>query len=115
MTPILNIPINSNYVLKRGDTIQEIPFTFADTDAIDLVGATIRMQLYLGKRRVWSIDSTDGITIIDSKNFTIDQVAYQDNTLPSGTLKGDLEITDSNGKRLTSVDIIYTITEDYTK
>jgi len=110
----INIPIGNN-IIKRGDTIQEILFSFDALDDIDLTGATIRMDLYLSVSKVLSLTSGNGITIIDDKSFKIDKIDYADNTLPVGTLKGDLEITNSVGDRLTYVDIVYTITNDYTK
>ena len=109
----LVIPIG-NRIIKRGDTINEITFAFDLTDNIDLTGATIRMDLYLDKNKVHSISTGNGITIIDSKSFKFDKIEYQDNNLPVGTLKGDLEITDVNGNRLTYIDVIYNITKDYT-
>ena len=110
----INIPIG-DYEIKRGDTINEFNFAF-DVDApVDLTGATIRMDLYLGNTKVHSITNGSGITLIDTKSFKIDQLEYSDNDLPAGTLKGDLEITDSSGKRLTYVDVVYTIVKDYTR
>ena len=110
----INIPIG-NRIIKRGDTIKEIIFAFDLTDNIDLTGSTIRMDLYLSTSKVLSLTSGNGITIIDSKSFKIDKIDYTNNNLPVGTLKGDLEITDSNGDRLTYVDVVYTIVNDYTK
>ena len=109
----VNIPIG-DAILKRGDTINEIDFSFAVTDDIDLLGASIRMQLYLNGSKKLDISNGSGITIVDSKNFKIDKVDYANNNLPVGTLNGDLEITDSSGIRLTYFDITYTITKDYT-
>lgn len=110
----VNIPIGDT-ILKQGDTIKEINFSFDALDDINLVGSTIRLQLYLNGSKKLDISNTSGITIVDAKNFTIDEISYVDNNLPSGTLKGDLEITDSNGVRLTYFDIVYTITKDLTK
>ena len=110
----VNIPIGDT-ILKQGDTIKEIDFSFAVTDTIDLTSATIRMQLYLNNSKKLDISNGNGITIIDSKNFKIDEIDYASNNLPYGVLNGDLEITDSDGVRLTYFDIIYTITKDFTK
>ena len=114
MIPIINVPTNSNYILKQGDTIPEILFNFADTDAIDLTGATIRMQLYLNNQKKLDLDSIAGITIIDAKNFKIDEIPYEENNLPAGKLNGDLEITLAGGTRVTYTDVLYTITKHYT-
>ena len=110
----INIPIG-DYEIKRGDTIKKIPFAFDVTAPIDLTGSTIRMDLYLGNTKVHSITNGSGITIVNTKSFEIDQLDYVDNDLPAGTLKGDLEITDSDGNRLTYVDVVYTIVKDYTR
>lgn len=110
----VNIPLE-DAILKQGDTIKEINFSFGSLDDIDLIGSTIRMQLYLNNSKKLDISNSSGITIIDDKSFKIDEIDYTDNNLPSGTLKGDLEITDSNGVRLTYFDIVYTITKDLTK
>ena len=114
MIQTINIPTDSRYVLKLGDTIPEILFNFEVTDAIDLTGATIRMQLYLNGKKKLDLDSTAGITIVDSKNFKIDEIPYEENHLPYGKLKGDLEITLADGKRVTYADVSYTITKHYT-
>ena len=114
MIPTINIPPSSRYTIKEGDTIPEIDFSFADTDAIDLTGATIRMQLYLNNVKHLDISNTLGITIIDAKNFKIDEIPFAENTLPSGRLKGDLEITLADGVRVTYTDVYYTITKEYT-
>ena len=71
----INIPLGNN-ILKRGDTIKEILFEFDVADNIDLTSATIRMQLYFKNSVVFSVDSTSGITIIDSKSFKIDESVY---------------------------------------
>jgi len=110
----VNIPIDCGSKIYQGDTIKEITFSFAADDNIDLVGSTIRMQLYLGSSKKLDISSGSGITIVDGKTFKIDQIDYMDNDLPFGVLKGDLEITDIGGVRLTYLDVIYKITKDLT-
>ena len=109
----LKIPIGNNFI-KKGDTIKEINFSFDVTDNIDLTGATIRMDLFYQEESILSISNGNGITIVDSKNFNIDEIPYTDNDLPIGNSIGDLEITDTNGVRLTYFNVTFTIIKEYT-
>jgi len=86
----LQIPPEDSFI-KEGDTIPEIPFVFAPTDDIDLTGAEIKMQLYLGSIKVLDIETGNGITLVGSKAFNFDKIEAVDNNLPAGLLKGDLE------------------------
>ena len=113
----LKIPIQSTEskpFIKSGDTIPKITFTFGVSDSVDLTTSTIKMQLYSGSEQVFSIDETSGITIVGAKVFEIDEVLANDNNFPEGVLKGDLEITDTNGVRFTYFNVEYTILKQYT-
>ncbi len=114
---IINIPLQSETVkpcIKQGDTISKWSATFGASDGIDLTGATIRMQIYWNSRKVIDVSNGNGITIDNPLKLTIDERPHTETTLPVGVGKGDLEITDSNGKRMTIVDVNYTIIEEYT-
>lgn len=113
---ILNIPIgNSNIV--QGDTIPEILFEFDVTDNIDLSlpNVIIKMQVYNQNNKIIDISNGNGITILTDKSFKINEVAKEDNNLPIGSHLGDLEITDTNGKRFTYFRVKYNIDKQYTK
>ena len=116
MIQTLHIPAQFGRIcpyIKQGDTIKQLEFSFAATDDIDLTGSTIKMQLYQGSSKVFDVSNGNGITIVDSKSFNIDQV--DENDFPHGELKGDLEIKLSNGDILTYFNVIYTILEQYTR
>lgn len=109
----LKIPFEGEYIVK-GDTISKSSFEVIET-GLDLTTSTIKMQLYDGNIKYIDISNGSGITIIDSENFEIDEVADVDNNLPIGVLLGDLEITDVNGVRFTYTRVEYTILKEYTK
>jgi len=114
--PILQIPIQSETVhpyIKQGDTIPKISLSIPE---LDLSGASIKMKLYSpdGVRKVLDISNGNGITIINSTNFEIDEITAANNTLPAGQLKGDLEITLQDETKKTFCDVEYTIIKDYT-
>ena len=100
--------------IVQGDTIDEITFSFAVSDTIDLTGATIKMQVYQGSHPFIDIETGSGITIVDSKNFKIDKVLAVDNTYPVGSFLGDLEITLASGDKKTYAKIEYTVTKQHT-
>lgn len=117
MIATLNIPISTTAVptyIKQGDTIPAILFSFAATDAIDLTGAIIRMQLYSGYQRVYDVGTViGGMTITGTKSFQVDRVDKND--FPVGHLVGDLEIKFLSGDTVTYANVTYTIIKDHTK
>ena len=108
---ILKIPFEGEYIVQ-GDTISKTSFKFTDED-IDLTTATIKMQILDGNKRIINISNGNGITVVDSDNFYIDEVSFSDNKLPVGTFDGDLEITDVNDIRHTYTRVQYTILKQY--
>ena len=114
----LQIPIQSSTVkpyIKQGDTIPKIVFTFDIGDPINITGSTIAMKLFSDNGNLeFSISVGSGITIINNKEFEIDEVSFANNTFPYGKLLGDIEITETDNKKTTYVDIEYTITKQYT-
>lgn len=110
----LTIPPSTSF-LKEGDTIPALPFSFGATDNIDLTGATIKMQLYLGNIKVLDISTDNGITLIDSKSFTINEIPAESNSLPAGLLQGDLEVKYASGIVKTLINVKYNILKQYTK
>ena len=115
----VRIPIQSSTVkpyIKQGDTIPKIVFTFDSGDDVNITGSAIAMKLFSNNRNeIFSITVGSGITIINNKEFEIDEVAKEDNDFPFGKLLGDLEITETNSKRTTYFNIEYTILEQFTK
>lgn len=107
----LTIPFECEYIVQ-GDTIAKTSIEVIET-GLDLTTSTIKMQLYNGSVPVLNIDQTDGITIVDSENFEIDELSATDNNLPVGTLNGDLTITDTNGVEFTYMRIQYKIIKKY--
>ena len=111
----IKIPLQSvEYTpfIKEGDTIKKITFEFGATDVIDLTGATISMQLYQDGVQTLSIDTSAGITIESTKIFSIDEI--EENTLPCGINKGDLQIEFADGTIQTLFNVEYTILKEYT-
>jgi hypothetical protein len=108
---ILRIPFEGEYIVQ-GDTIAKTSFEFLE--GLDLTGCEIRLHLMHGNEVIIEFNETDGITIIDSTHFEIDELPYEENVLPIGTFEGDLEITDENGVRFTYARISYTIIKDLT-
>lgn len=118
MIKVLKIPIQSETekpYIKQGDTIDKVTLTFDTGVDLTAINVSIKMQLYKGNQRVFAIENGNGITIINALSFEIDEVAKEDNNLPEGILIGDLEITDTNGKRFTYFNVEYTIIKEYTK
>lgn len=112
----LKIPIGDSYIVQ-GDTIPKITFEFDALDIINLSlpGTVIKMQIYNNHIKIIDISNLNGITIINPKKFEINEVSKENNNLPVGTFTGDLEITDSTGKRFTYFRVTYTILKQYTK
>ena len=114
---ILNIPLGDSQIVQ-GDTIPEILFEFDNTLTIDLTdfGVSIKMQIYNQNNKIIDIYDTSGITILSSTSFKIDEVSKDTSSLlPYGSFIGDLEITDTDGKRFTYFRVKYTIQKQYTK
>ena len=113
---ILNIPIGKSEIVQ-GDTIPSILFEFDPLDNINLSlpNVQIKMQIYLVNTKIIDISNGNGITILTNKSFRIDEVSKEDNNLPTGKHLGDLEITDTNGKRFTYFRVQYNIEKQYTK
>ena len=113
---ILKIPIGNSSIVQ-GDTIPEVLFEFDPTDNIDLslLNVSIKMQIYNNAEKIINISNLNGITIINNKSFKINEVSKENNNLPVGNFLGDLEITDTNGKRFTYFRVQYSIIKQYTK
>ena len=117
MIETLNIPIGNAEIIQ-GDTISEILFEFDSLDNIDLTlpNVIIKVQIYNQNDKIIDLVNGQGITILTSKSFKIDEISKEDSSnLPFGSFIGDLEITDTNGKRFTYFRIKYTIQKQYTK
>ena len=101
-----------NPVIVQGDTIPR--FLFKDITNLNLTGATIRMQLYQSFSKIFDVSSGAGITIINATSFEIDEVPFEENNFPVGTLTGDIEITLANGQRATVMKVEFTTLKHYT-
>jgi hypothetical protein len=101
--------------IKQGDTIPAYTWTFTKPLDFDLTGAVIKMRLYSGNQVVMDIGSdTSGITITDTKSFSIDKVPSNENNLPAGCLIGDLQIQLANDDLKTYANVEYNILKQYT-
>lgn len=111
--PVLSIPIQGENVkpfIKQGDTIPKI---LINTPDFSLTEATIKMQLYdKNDKKVFDISDGNGITIVDANNFEIDKVVSND--FPAEKLRGDLEITFSDGDIKTYFNVTYNIVKEFT-
>ena len=110
--PVLKIPFDKEFIVQ-GDTISQTELEITE-DGIDLTTSTIKMQVYDGNNRIIDVSNGNGITIVDSENLIIDEVAKENNDLPVGTFLGDFEITDSSGVRNTYFRVQYEILKQYT-
>lgn len=108
---VLKIPFDGEYIVQ-GNTIGKTLFTFTDEN-IDLTTASISLVVYNGNTRFINASVGNGITVIDSDNFEIDEVSATDNDYPVGTFEGDLDITDANGNKHTYMRVEYTILRQY--
>ena len=52
---------------------------------------------------------------LTSKSFKINEISKENNNFPTGSHLGDLEITDTNGKRFTYFRVKLNIDKQYTK
>ena len=114
---IIKIPIQTSTVkpyIKQGDTIPKWEIEFGVDDGVDLIGTTIKMQIYWNKNKVIDVSNGKGITINSALKLTVDERSKSSSILPVGTSKGDLEITDVAGRRVTYFDVHYTIIKHYT-
>jgi hypothetical protein len=113
--PVLQIPINGGEI-TQGDTIPEIIFAFGLDDEIDLTGVDIKIDLWLDNcKKVISFTSDSNITIVDTKTFKINEIPAEESAkFPSGLLKGDLEITDTEGVKTTYIEVVFKIRKQYT-
>lgn len=113
---ILNIPIGNTQIIQ-GDTVPEIIFEFDPTDNIDLSlpNVSIKMQIYNSSNKILDIQNGNGITILTNKSFKINEISKENNNFPTGSHLGDLEITDTNGKRFTYFRVKLNIDKQYTK
>ena len=113
---ILNIPIGNTQIIQ-GDTIPEILFEFDPTDNIDLSlpNVSIKMQVYNSSNKILDVQNGNGITILTNKSFKINEISKENNNFPTGSHLGDLEITDTNGKRFTYFRVKLNIDKQYTK
>lgn len=104
----------NQFYLTEGDTIPKLIFTAGLTDDIDFTTCTIKMQLYQVGVKYLDITNGNGITVVGAKSFEIDQIDHASNPFKEGIYIGDLEITDTNGFRLTYHRVQYTILKQYT-
>ena len=113
---ILRIPIGNTNIVQ-GDTIPEILFEFDTLDDINLQlpNVSIKMQIFNNSDKIIDISNLNGITILTQKSFKINEVSKENNNLPTGNFLGDLEITDTNGKRFTLFRVQYSIIKQYTR
>lgn len=92
--PILNIPYSWHTdTLKpcvvSGATIGEFILTFD----IDITGADFTLVIKNGARTILNLSTTDGgLTVTGANTLRIDQIDYQNNNLPVGVFKGDLDM-----------------------
>lgn len=112
---VIKIPFEKpgeNYLIYQYDTIEEITGSFDETDLIDLTGATIKLIVFNGRNKILDLTSENngGITIIDNKNFVIDEIPKEQNNLPYGVFNGYFIIIYPNTKKKTLFEVIYTIT-----
>lgn len=110
--PVVKFPIEDDVTIKQGDTIGKIECAFAVDDDINITNSTVKMQLYLGGRLVYTAETGSGITHTGAKSFEIDQIK-QTIAFPEGLLKGDLQITDANNVTITYFNIEMIITKQY--
>lgn len=116
MIETLNIPLGNTQIVQ-GDTIPEILFEFAEEDNIDLTlpNVNIKMQVYNQVNKILDIQNGNGITILTDKSFKINEIPKENNNFPIGSHLGDLEITDTNGKRFTYFRVKLNIEKQYTR
>ena len=109
---ILKIPFGCEYIVQ-GNTIPKTLFK-KTSGSLDLSTVqSISLVLYSGSTRVENYSIGSGITVVDSDNFEIDEVASSDNNLPVGDLIGDLDIKDVNGVEKTYARVQYKILKQY--
>ena len=106
---IFKIPFECEYIVQ-GDTITETNFEVIE-DGLDLTddGVEIIVKIKHGNDFIIDYSIGNGITVIDSENFKIDEVSASDNNFDSGYFEGDFKILDANGKLFTYSRIGYTI------
>lgn len=116
MIETLNIPLGNTQIVQ-GDTIPEILFQFDPLDNIDLLlpNVIIKLQIYNQTNKILDISNTNGITILTDKSFKINEIPKENNNFPVGSHLGDLEITDTNGKRFTYFRVKLNIEKQYTR
>lgn len=110
---ILRIPFRGEFIME-GDTILKTVFRATANEFPDLTASSIKLQLYFNKSKVLDLSNGNGITIDSATQFTIDQLDADDNNLPAGVSRGDLEITDGNGVKKTYYIIEYEILKQST-
>jgi hypothetical protein len=109
---ILKIPFECEYIVQ-GDTITKTSFEVIE-DGLDLTNADISLIIKHGNENVIDVSVGNGITVIDSENFEIDQVEAINNNFEVGTFEGDLTITDTlTGDVFTYTRVSYTIIKKY--
>lgn len=110
----IRIPFDGEFIME-GDTILPTVFTATSSEFPDLTSSTVKLQLYYHGNKVLDLYNGNGITIDSATQFTLDQLEADENNLPSGVSRGDLEITDGNGVRKTYYIIEYKILKQSTK
>lgn len=107
-----------NISALKGDTFNGLQMTLVkDGVAIDLTGATIKMDIRKDSKTGTSIDSrvtSDGITILDAVNGVLQIDAFKV-LYPVGKYYYDLQITFAAGNVKTYIEGTFTVTQDVTK
>jgi hypothetical protein len=106
---LVNRPLNGCSYFQ-GNTIPEINFEFVgeNIDFTD-VSVGILIQLFNNNQLVAQYVKGDGITVVDSDNFKIDEVSAVENNFPIGKSTGHLTITNADGDVLTYLKLQYNV------
>lgn len=94
----------------QGDTIPETTFDFVDED-IDFTDPSVEIvvKVYNGSQLIADYSIDNGITVVDSDTFKIDEVSAANNNFPIGTSKGHLTITNEDGDVFTYLKLQYNV------
>lgn len=102
----------------KGDTSASILLTFElNGSALDLTGATARMQIRNGKTGglVLELKTGNGLTIVDHSGGVLRVDEIQRLGIPAGEYEYDVELTLASGIRKTYVGGVITVLQDVTK
>ncbi len=116
IVPTYTIPPQSEEYkpfIKEGDTIYE--FTITASADFDLTGASVNCQIYdKDGRLVLDLSTDNGGLSLEGQSLKFTEISASDNKLQSGTHKGDVQYTLSNGEVITPFNIEYVIQKEYT-